>query len=111
MLLMSLLEFLLVSARALRHTTPLYRLSLSLTFPAFSLLKDFTACDLLFIVGTSLAVHPFAGLIDRVQAHVPRVLLNREIVRRLSCLFSFFSLIPRTAPSDMLTSVSRLLSV
>jgi NAD-dependent deacetylase sirtuin 2 len=39
---------------------------------------DFPKCDLLLIVGTSLSVQPFAGLIDAVTPEVPRVLINRE---------------------------------
>mmetsp|Transcript_17592 Transcript_17592/g.21088 ORF Transcript_17592/g.21088 Transcript_17592/m.21088 type:complete len:445 (-) Transcript_17592:152-1486(-) len=37
-------------------------------------------CDLLIVLGTSLAVHPFAGLITKVAPTVPRVLINREAV-------------------------------
>lgn len=39
---------------------------------------DYSEADLLIVMGTSLAVHPFAGLIDYVQPHVPRLLVNRE---------------------------------
>ena len=39
---------------------------------------DFPKCDLLLIIGTSLSVQPFAGLIDQVGPEVPRVLINRE---------------------------------
>lgn len=35
------------------------------------------ACDLLLVMGTSLAVQPFASLVDGVRAGVPRVLINR----------------------------------
>lgn len=42
--------------------------------------KDFPSCDLLLVMGTSLVVQPFAGLIDRVPPTTPRVLLNRERV-------------------------------
>ncbi|OON17853.1 transcriptional regulator, Sir2 family, partial [Opisthorchis viverrini] len=41
-------------------------------------LQDFSACDLLLIMGTSLQVLPFAGLIHRVGPRVPRLYLNRE---------------------------------
>lgn len=37
---------------------------------------DFPKCDLLLVIGTSLSVMPFAGLISRVPMHVPRVLIN-----------------------------------
>ena len=40
---------------------------------------DFKRCDLLIIIGTSLVVQPFAGLIDLVDC--PRLLLNKEPVR------------------------------
>ena len=34
----------------------------------------------MIIIGTSLQVHPFAGLIDMVPRTVPRILINREAV-------------------------------
>ena len=40
--------------------------------------EDFQHCDLLIVIGTSLVVHPFAGLIERPQEHVPRLLINLE---------------------------------
>ena len=40
-------------------------------------LPDFTNCDVLIIMGTSLAVQPFASLVDRVPATTPRLLINR----------------------------------
>lgn len=43
--------------------------------------EDFPVCDLLIIMGTSLKVHPFASLVDKVGGLVPRLLLNRELVR------------------------------
>eukprot|EP00471_Norrisiella_sphaerica_P011297 CAMPEP_0184494182 /NCGR_PEP_ID=MMETSP0113_2-20130426/28069_1 /TAXON_ID=91329 /ORGANISM="Norrisiella sphaerica, Strain BC52" /LENGTH=303 /DNA_ID=CAMNT_0026879825 /DNA_START=87 /DNA_END=998 /DNA_ORIENTATION=- len=42
--------------------------------------KDFPKCDLLLILGTSLQVHPFAGLIDKVPKDCVRVLFNRDPV-------------------------------
>ena len=36
--------------------------------------------DLLLVLGTSLAVQPFASLVGRVGADTPRVLLNLEKV-------------------------------
>ena len=39
---------------------------------------DFSSCDLLIVMGTSLLVYPFAGLTGRVGPFVPRLLLNRE---------------------------------
>eukprot|EP01105_Mastigella_eilhardi_P001133 TRINITY_DN1142_c0_g1_i7.p1 TRINITY_DN1142_c0_g1~~TRINITY_DN1142_c0_g1_i7.p1 ORF type:complete len:362 (+),score=70.19 TRINITY_DN1142_c0_g1_i7:658-1743(+) len=44
------------------------------------LTEDFPKCDLLLILGTSLAVHPFARLINFVDKDVPRLLVNREPV-------------------------------
>lgn len=40
--------------------------------------EDLPEADLLIVIGTSLVVHPFAGLIADVQDHVPRVLINME---------------------------------
>ena len=41
---------------------------------------DFPKCDLLIVAGTSLAVHPFAGLINHPCDDTPRLLVNREVV-------------------------------
>ena len=41
---------------------------------------DMPVCKLLIILGTSLKVHPFAGLVERVSDSCPRLLLNREPV-------------------------------
>ncbi|KAJ1965416.1 hypothetical protein IWQ62_002670 [Dispira parvispora] len=40
--------------------------------------SDLSKCDLLIVMGTSLQVQPFASLIDRVPAKVPRLLINLE---------------------------------
>ncbi|CAG9813213.1 unnamed protein product [Phaedon cochleariae] len=42
------------------------------------LTTDFPKCELLIILGSSLAVQPFASLVDRAPNDVPRLLLNRE---------------------------------
>ena len=42
--------------------------------------QDMKDCDLLLVMGTSLAVHPFAGIMHLVRGDVPRLLLNREKV-------------------------------
>ena len=42
--------------------------------------KDFKECDLLIVMGTSLKVEPFPGMIEDVPINVPRVLINREKV-------------------------------
>eukprot|EP00755_Sulcionema_specki_P029727 Sspe_Gene.92765::Locus_65555_Transcript_1_1_Confidence_1.000_Length_1590::g.92765::m.92765/K11412/SIRT2, SIR2L2; NAD-dependent deacetylase sirtuin 2 len=39
---------------------------------------DLPECDLLMVIGTSLMVHPFAGLVNLVRDDIPRVLVNRE---------------------------------
>ncbi|KAH0792006.1 NAD-dependent protein deacetylase sirtuin-2 [Histomonas meleagridis] len=42
--------------------------------------EDFDECDLLIVIGTSLVVYPFAGLIHEVKDTVPRVLINNQKV-------------------------------
>jgi len=42
--------------------------------------EDFPKCDLLLVLGTSLVVHPFAGLVDLPSSGTPRLLINRERV-------------------------------
>ena len=37
-------------------------------------------CDLLIVLGTSLSVEPVANLVEEVQDHTPRLLINRELV-------------------------------
>lgn len=39
-----------------------------------------TECDLLIVMGTSLEVHPFAGLVDMVGERCVRLLINRDAV-------------------------------
>jgi len=47
----------------------------------FSLMEeDFPKCDLLIVIGTSLQVHPFASLTNRVTSSTPRLLINNEVV-------------------------------
>nr|KAG5691959.1 hypothetical protein BaRGS_011350 [Batillaria attramentaria] len=43
-------------------------------------LKDMLLTDLVLVMGTSLEVQPFAGIIDTVRFTVPRVLFNRMAV-------------------------------
>ena len=38
---------------------------------------DFSACDLLIVLGTSLTVQPFANLVGQVGKGVPRLFVNR----------------------------------
>lgn len=40
--------------------------------------KDFSQCNLLIIMGTSLKVEPFASLVERVPENTPRLLINLE---------------------------------
>jgi NAD-dependent deacetylase sirtuin 2 len=42
--------------------------------------SDLPKCDLLIVLGTSLQVQPFAGLVREVMPDVPRLLVNRERV-------------------------------
>jgi NAD-dependent deacetylase sirtuin 2 len=42
-----------------------------------SLSADFSACDLLIVLGTSLAVSPFNTLVGRTKPGVPRVYINK----------------------------------
>jgi NAD-dependent deacetylase sirtuin 3 len=43
-------------------------------------LPDFSKCDLLLVMGTSLEVEPFASLVTLSRHSVPRLLFNREMV-------------------------------
>ncbi|XP_073430096.1 NAD-dependent protein deacetylase sirtuin-3, mitochondrial isoform X3 [Dendrobates tinctorius] len=43
-------------------------------------LTDFPRADLLFVMGTSLEVEPFASLVYTVRSSTPRVLINRDPV-------------------------------
>ena len=42
--------------------------------------EDFSKCDLLIVMGTSLTVQPFASLVDQVNEDCVRLLINREEV-------------------------------
>jgi NAD-dependent SIR2 family protein deacetylase len=44
---------------------------------------DLPACDLLIVMGTSLKVQPFSGLINLIGDHVPRIVINSERVGEL----------------------------
>ncbi|XP_038636220.1 NAD-dependent protein deacetylase sirtuin-2-like [Scyliorhinus canicula] len=48
----------------------------SLAKDFFSYRKDFKRSDLLIVMGTSLETEPFASIVNSVQPHVPRLLLN-----------------------------------
>jgi NAD-dependent SIR2 family protein deacetylase len=50
--------------------------------------QDFPTCDLLIIMGTSLQVHPFAGLVDEVSETTPRFVINRDRVRGTTFRFT-----------------------
>ena len=45
-----------------------------------SMQDDLPECDLLIVIGTSLAVQPFARCVDEVSNSCARVLMNRERV-------------------------------
>ena len=56
--------------------------------------EDFSKCDLLIVMGTSLKVQPFASLIDHVDKNIPRLLINRDEVGVYSSepsIFPYFS--------------------
>ncbi|CAJ1452440.1 unnamed protein product [Effrenium voratum] len=40
--------------------------------------QDLQECDLLIVIGTSLVVEPFAGLVGKAAPDAPRLLINRE---------------------------------
>ncbi|KAH0790729.1 NAD-dependent protein deacetylase sirtuin-2 [Histomonas meleagridis] len=48
---------------------------------------DFEQCDLLIVAGTALQVYPFAGLVNKVKAKVPRYVINMDPVRGKSGFF------------------------
>lgn len=54
--------------------------------------EDFPKADLLIIMGSSLAVQPFASLVDRVNSKCPRLLLNREKAGQKDKFMSIFGL-------------------
>ena len=51
--------------------------------------EDFPRCYLLIILGTSLAVQPFASLVDRVPSKCPRLLINLEEVSNENPVWTF----------------------
>ena len=46
--------------------------------------SDFAQCDLLVIIGTSLTVQPFAGLVENVPKSTPRLLINKTAAEQQS---------------------------
>lgn len=56
--------------------------------------KDFPECDLLIVMGSSLAVQPVASLVDRVSDTCPRLLLNREKVGQRDRLMQLLGIGP-----------------
>mmetsp|Transcript_7071 Transcript_7071/g.19396 ORF Transcript_7071/g.19396 Transcript_7071/m.19396 type:complete len:307 (-) Transcript_7071:186-1106(-) len=54
--------------------------------------EDFPVCDFLLVMGTSLQVQPFSGLIRQVHATVPRLLINRECVGEDDCSSEFLNM-------------------
>lgn len=43
-------------------------------------LQDLPMCDCCIVMGTSLAVYPFADIVDSTARSTPRILINRQIV-------------------------------
>ncbi|GAB6020647.1 NAD-dependent protein deacetylase sirtuin-2 [Chamberlinius hualienensis] len=54
--------------------------------------EDFSKCDLLIVLGTSLVVQPFASLVNRVGKNTPRLLINKEKVGQADSFMSFLGL-------------------
>ncbi|KAL1501929.1 hypothetical protein ABEB36_007158 [Hypothenemus hampei] len=54
--------------------------------------KDFKQCDLLIILGSSLVVHPFAGLISMPPSKTPRLLINRKKVGQRTGIMAMIGL-------------------
>ncbi|XP_030057057.1 NAD-dependent protein deacetylase sirtuin-3, mitochondrial [Microcaecilia unicolor] len=75
----------------------------------FLYLADFPLADLLFIIGTSLEVEPFASLASAARSSIPRVLINRDLVG------PFISQSPRyndvTQLGDVISGVETLVSL
>lgn len=46
----------------------------------FYYLQDLPQCDMVIIMGTSLEVYPFAGIVNSARGYIPRILINREAV-------------------------------
>ncbi|KAJ3655801.1 hypothetical protein Zmor_014914 [Zophobas morio] len=64
-----------------------------LPFKFYNLIEhDFENCDLLIILGSSLAVQPFASLVERVPDTCPRLLINREKVGHRSGIMAMLGL-------------------
>ncbi len=45
--------------------------------------SDLETLDLLLVIGTSLRVAPVSDIVSKVDAHVPAILINREVRRRI----------------------------
>ncbi|CAG5111203.1 Oidioi.mRNA.OKI2018_I69.chr2.g5533.t1.cds [Oikopleura dioica] len=54
--------------------------------------NDFSACDLLIVLGTSLTVQPFANLVGEVAKGVPRLFINRTKPGKAGLLGSLMGL-------------------
>lgn len=54
-------------------------------------IPEFWNCDLLIILGTSLAVQPFASLAKRVPNSCPRLLINRDEIESESGMSGLLS--------------------
>lgn len=57
----------------------------------FKGIYELKKCDLVFVMGTSLMVQPFASLVEVVEESVPLVLMNRENpVKIFNFLLNFY---------------------
>lgn len=51
--------------------------------------SDVTECDLLICIGTSLKVSPVNGIVNRVSADIPQILINRDDIKHAEFDVSF----------------------
>ena len=87
------------TARHCKQTADI--LGARLAVPSSKLLPE---ADLLLVLGTSLAVQPFASLVGKVRSDTPRVLLNAE---RVGCTDPFLAMLGIEQPPALLAVESR----
>ena len=61
---------------------------------------DFSACDLLIVLGTSLTVQPFANLVGQVGKDIPRLFINRTNPGKAGFLGILYCLSLKYKPVD-----------
>lgn len=54
--------------------------------------SDVNNCDMVIVIGTSLNVQPVSNLIEQVPANVPKILINRDVIRSESFSLSLIGL-------------------